>query len=245
LVVECDELERGIVQLECIAIDAMRWGSDNKVEFEVSKTEALVFSRRRKVLQRARNAVFRVGEQTFAINQGATKWLGFWLDPKVSFRTHFENRTASAKGALQRVASLSSSNSGLSVNLMRRVVVAAVTSVVLYGSGIWWRGQQDRLRKLQLLLGSQARAITGLLKSTPLAFLQQEPCLPCVQDLLGHRQTRYAVRALNTDGRHPTHQLLPANSHLGELYRLECAMGQPSSIGWTRPEKTLDCLEAD
>lgn len=73
LVVEYDELERGIVQLECIATDAMRWGSDNKVEFQVSKTEVLVFSRRRKVLQRARNAVVRVGERTFAINQGATK----------------------------------------------------------------------------------------------------------------------------------------------------------------------------
>jgi hypothetical protein len=131
LVVECDELERGTMQLEYIATDAMRWGSDNKVEFEVSKTEVLVFSRRRKVLQK----------QTFKINQGATKWLGFWLDPKLSFKTHFEKRMASAKGALQRVASLSSSNGGLSVSLMRRVVVAAVTSVALYGAEVWWRGQ--------------------------------------------------------------------------------------------------------
>jgi hypothetical protein len=141
LVVECDELGRGTMQLECIATDAMRWGSDNKVEFEVSKTEVLVFGRRRKVLQKARNAVVRVGEQTFKINQGATKWLGLWLDPKLSFKTHFEKRMASAKGALQRVASLSSSNGGLSVSLMRRVVVAAVTSVALYGAEVWWRGQ--------------------------------------------------------------------------------------------------------
>jgi hypothetical protein len=31
----------------------------------------------------------------------ATKWLGFWLDPKLLFKTHFENRMASAKSALQ------------------------------------------------------------------------------------------------------------------------------------------------
>lgn len=145
---------------------------------------------------------------------------------------------ASAKGAPQRLASFNSSNCGLSVNLMRRVVVAAVTSAAPYGSEIWWRGQQHRLRKLQLLLNSQTRAITGLLKSTPLAFLQQESCLPRAQDLLDHRQTRYAVRALNVVGHHPTHQLLPANFRLGELYRHEGALGQPSSIGWTRPEKT-------
>jgi hypothetical protein len=168
LVVSCEGLEQGTEQREQIARDARRWGSDNKVEFEVSKTEVLIFSRRRKVLQAAKKTVISIGEQTFAINQEATKWLGFWLDSKLTFKTHFENRMASAKGALQRVASLSRGNGGLSINLMRRVVIAAVTSVALYGSEIWCRGQQDRLKKLQLLLKSKARAIAGLLKSTPL-----------------------------------------------------------------------------
>jgi hypothetical protein len=91
LVVECDELEEGTTQLESIARDTMEWGSDNKVEFEVSKTEVLLFSRRRKVLQAATSVVVRIGEQSFAIKQDATKWLGFWLDSKLSFKTHFEN----------------------------------------------------------------------------------------------------------------------------------------------------------
>ena len=216
----------------------MQWGSDNKVEFEVSKTEVLLFSRRRKVLRTAGEVVVSIGEQAFAIKQEATKWLGFWLDQKLLFKTHFENRTASAKGALQRVASLSNSNGGLSVSLMRRVVVAAVTSVALYGSEIWWRGQRDRVDKLQLLLNRQARAITGLLRSTPLAFLRDQACLPHARDLLDQRQTRYAIRALGADGDHPTHQLLPAGFRMGELYGYEETTVQPSSIGWTRPEKT-------
>ena len=145
LVVECSELGKWAGQLERIARDAMRWGSDNKVEFEVSKIEVLVFSRRRKVLRAAKDAVIRIGEQTFTIKQGATKWLGFWLDPKLSFKTHFENRMASAKGALHRVASLGRSNGGLSINLMRRVVVAAVTSVALYGSEIWPAGSTEEI----------------------------------------------------------------------------------------------------
>ena len=60
----------------------------------------LVFSRRRKVLQAADQVVVRIGEQSFGIKHEATKWLGFWLDSKLSFKTHFENRIASAKGAL-------------------------------------------------------------------------------------------------------------------------------------------------
>jgi hypothetical protein len=89
-----------------------------------------------------------------------------------------------------------------------------------------------------VLLNSQARAITGLLRSTPVVFLQRQACLPFARDLLNHRQTRYAVRALSANGDHPTHQLLPTNFRLGELYGYESATAQPSSIGWSRPEKT-------
>lgn len=47
LVVESGELEQGTRQLDCVAGDAIRWGSDNKVDSEVGKTEALVYTRRR------------------------------------------------------------------------------------------------------------------------------------------------------------------------------------------------------
>lgn len=99
-------------------------------------------------------------------------------------------------------------------------------------------GPESRLRRMQLLLNSQARTITGLLRSTPREFLQTASCLPNAQDLVDHRQTKVAMRALNADGDHPTHQLLPTNFRFGELHRHEGATGQPSSIRWTRPEKT-------
>ena len=78
LVVECDELEEGAEHLERIAEDTMQWGSDNKVEFEVSKTEVLVFSRRRKTLQEAKAVSIRIGQQTLAIKQEATRWPGWF-----------------------------------------------------------------------------------------------------------------------------------------------------------------------
>lgn len=135
LVIDCNDLGQGTRQLERVAADATRWGSDNQIEFEVGKTEVLVFSKRRKVLQAARGALIRIGDQTFTIKERATKWLGFWLDSKLTFKTLFGDRMANAKGALQRVACLSRSYGGLSIDLMRRVV-AAVTSVAMYGSEI-------------------------------------------------------------------------------------------------------------
>jgi hypothetical protein len=71
LVIQCDELEKGTRQLEHSAVDAMRWGSDNKVECEVSETKMLVFSRRPKVLLAARDTVVQIAEHTFVIKQRA------------------------------------------------------------------------------------------------------------------------------------------------------------------------------
>jgi hypothetical protein len=88
LVIECDELGESTTRLERIASETMEWGSDNRVEFEVSKTEVSLSIRRRKVLQAATSVVVRTGEQSFAIKQEATKWLGFWLDSKLSSSRH-------------------------------------------------------------------------------------------------------------------------------------------------------------
>ena len=45
--IECDDFEEGTTHQEGIAKDALQWGSDNEVEFEVSKTGGLLFSRQR------------------------------------------------------------------------------------------------------------------------------------------------------------------------------------------------------
>jgi hypothetical protein len=126
LVLRCGDLGDGVRELESVARYAVEWGHDKQVKFEISKTEVLIFSKRRKLLRASKEATVHIGEQEFAIKHGATKWLGFWLDPKLSFKTHFTKRLASAKGALQRIKGLSGSHGGLPMRLMRQVVVAAV-----------------------------------------------------------------------------------------------------------------------
>ena len=226
----CGQLGHGIAELESVARNALGWGRNNKVEFEISKTEVLVFSKRRKVLHASKEAVVRIGEQEFAIKQGATKWLGFWLDPKLSFKIHFIKRLTSAEATLQRITGLSGSHGGLTMRLIRRIVVAAVNSIALYGAEVWWRGQQDRAKRLQLLLNSQARTVTGLLPSTPVSTLLLATCLPRAEELLDYRQRRFAVRALAAPQEHSTHQLLPGNLRMGQLHRHEGTRERLSSV---------------
>ena len=51
-------------------------------------------------LSDAKSVAVRVGQQTSTIKQETTRWLGFWLDPKLALKTPFGNSMASAKGAL-------------------------------------------------------------------------------------------------------------------------------------------------
>jgi hypothetical protein len=46
-------------------------------------------------------------------------------------------------------------------NETRREDPGAVQAVALYGAELWWRGQKDRQRELQLLINQQARGLTG------------------------------------------------------------------------------------
>lgn len=59
LVLHCDDLEEGIKELESTAGYALEWGAANQVEFEVSKTELLAFSKKPKVLRVAEEASIR------------------------------------------------------------------------------------------------------------------------------------------------------------------------------------------
>jgi hypothetical protein len=77
--------------------------------------------------------------------------------------------------------------------------VAAVQAVALYGAELWWRGQKDRQRELQLLINQQARQITGAFRTTPVGPLLKEAGLEPAETTLESTQSRqlgYTIRLL-------------------------------------------------
>jgi hypothetical protein len=87
---------------------------------------------------------------------------------------------------------------------VRKIQVAAVQAVALYGAELWWDGQQDRRENLQLLVNRQARAITGALPSTALGPLIKESGLRSAESLLNNKTRRFGLRLLNTPSRGTT-----------------------------------------
>jgi ribonuclease HI len=68
------------------------------------------------------------------------KYLGTFLDTRLSFEYHVEQMCIKAMGAINSLRPLNSSKRGLSAASSRLLYLTAVLPILLYGSSIWWRG---------------------------------------------------------------------------------------------------------
>ena len=127
-------------------------------------------SRKRDTQKKAKEFSINLASSPITFNKDATRWLGFQLDYRLDFLKHFNKKIAQVKQALHQTRLLVK-RKGLAIGLAKRVQVAAVTSIALYGAEIQQRGQKTRKTQMQTLFNAQARAALGLFKTTPLKYL--------------------------------------------------------------------------
>jgi ribonuclease HI len=191
-------------------------GGEYQTRFDEEKTEAVLFTRKRRQLQKIGSLQVQLPNFTCKFQKEATRWLGFWLNSKLSFKEHFHIRYQRAEKVLRAIAPMAKRN-GLPLNLVRKIQVATVQSVLLYGSELWWEGQRCYQEKVQKLLNKQARAITGLFSTTPIPFLQAAADLPPAKTLLDVRRLRFTLRCLRQPEGHPSRSTLPPSLLYGEF----------------------------
>lgn len=189
------------------------------VQFDAEKTEAALFTRKRgrKLQNQIQKARIIVGNHPATINQEATGWLGIWLDSGLTLKAHYHTRLRKARNAEARIHALCRGQ-GLAPGLVRRIQVAAVQSVALYGAELWWRGQKDRKDGIQLMINRGARKVTGMLKTTPTGPLVWEAGLVPAETLLEAQQLGYTTRLLGLPEDHPTKKILPLSFREGDQH---------------------------
>ncbi len=120
-----------------------------------------------------------------------------------------------AKIAESRIKGLSKTY-GLPPALVRRIQVAAVQSIALFGAEIPWKNQKTYQNEIQKLINRQARSITGMYPSTPIAALMCESGLIPAHIMLDFRQRIYAYRLLSLPESIPTKDILPITLRRGD-----------------------------
>ena len=84
----------------------------------------------------------------------------------LTLNDHTKKTLAKPRKAQNRVRSLMTKK-GLSSEGCKRIQVAVVQAVALYGAELWWHGQRNRAHEVQMLLNEQGRRVTGCFRTTP------------------------------------------------------------------------------
>src|SRR5690606_6017586 len=171
------------------------------------KSEMIHFYRQRNFT--ATNHQIRLPNRTMVVPKACLRWLGVWLDSKLSFKEHVKTKVAAAQQSLALIRQLANTEKGLSAAGIRQLYQTCVVSVVDYGSEVWWKGQTHLANKLQLLQNSATRSILGAFRTSPTTVLDAEAGLLPANLHLNYNQTRLATRILKLPSTHPLVQRLP------------------------------------
>ncbi|EFZ03294.1 Reverse transcriptase [Metarhizium robertsii ARSEF 23] len=216
------------------AITAMEtWGQQEAFSFDPDKTEVMHFSRKR---NSSSPPVSHQGKEIKA--QKAMRWLGVWLDRRLTFNTHIEKWSLKAEKVISQLRFVNNTVRGTSAVAARRAIYAVALPTLFYGLDTWFPGflsesthkgartitkthahkgartiTKTHLSKLQVILNKACHAVLPVWKTTPQVVLWKEAGIPPADIILKQQQARTALRYATLDVAHPVSRRLRQAQH--------------------------------
>jgi hypothetical protein len=110
------------------------------------------------------------------------RWLGFFLDRKLTFKRHVEIRCNRASSMIQALRILGNLAHGLEARHFRQLINACVITKATYGVQLWYGRGSGRsmglVQQLQAVQNKACRLILGVFKTSPLEVCGYLAALP-------------------------------------------------------------------
>ena len=209
-----DTVDESTAMASSAIAEMVRWGAENGVSFDPKKTEVMHFSR-----SKLRTAPAVRHGDVEKHPESALRWLGIWLDSRLSFRVHVEKWAAKAQAVAYHLRGLTNTIHGPLPSAVRSAVRACVEPVLLHGSEAWYPGRtrprwsqpakdmpssnQHLIQRMTKAMNQAMRAILPVWRTTPIAALHRESGIPPVDQLLEARRLRFSARLKSLDEAHP------------------------------------------
>lgn len=148
---------------------------------------------------RLRDTVTRVAPQP------VMRYLGFFLDPQLTFRPHVRHYVNKACSTVHAFRILGNSVRGLRAPQRRSLYISNILPVALYGAQLWWHPGWVKTawiaRELQKVQARAARWITGCFRTTPGGALDLlARLIPIRPQVNSHmRRAAYRIRTLHAN----------------------------------------------
>ena len=132
LAVSSNSIEENCQLLQKLAKDLLIKQDQNCMQFDMEKTELIHFYSKR--FLDLKSELYSIKLNAIRIQpKNLVKWLGIWLDSKLSFKDYVEKKIAQALRTFNQIERLSNTERGLSFQAMRQLYIACISSVADYG----------------------------------------------------------------------------------------------------------------
>jgi hypothetical protein len=130
-----DESSTNSIRLQLALKRLVKAADEVQIQFDADKSEYIHF-------QRGRDPIDIKIILTFTTNEGPKiveirpqeqfKWLGMWLDRKLTFKKHTEMKCAAATRAFHSIYRLNNTSKGLSFQAIRQLYISCVKTIGAY-----------------------------------------------------------------------------------------------------------------
>ena len=172
------------------------WAEENSLQFSPGKSQAIMFTRRRKWSLRPLRLQ---GEEIQVVKE--TRYLGVILDQRLSWRPHCEYRANKARGALAVCRRMIGKTWGLKPGAMKWLYTAVIRPALAYACLVWVPVINTRsiFEPMVRVQRQACLAISSAYKGTPQAALEVLLDIPPL-DLFLHSQACLAAWRLKCCG---------------------------------------------
>jgi hypothetical protein len=128
------------IRLQLVLRRLIRAADEVQIQFDADKLEYIHFHKGRDSIDIGVILTFitNEGSKTVKIRpQEQLKWLGMWLDRKLTFKKHTEMKCAAATRAFHLIYRLSNISKGLSFQAIRQLYISCIEAIGAYGIPCW------------------------------------------------------------------------------------------------------------
>lgn len=216
------DAEQNVLDLEAEGRRSLQWGSTHGAIFNKRKAQLMHFTHRKHA-----NPDVQLGDQTISASS-EVRWLGLWLDPKLTFNAHISRMKQRGKATIAQIQHISHCFWGLSPQETRLLITAILKPRILFGSIAWLttRNKKKVENIFNTLQNAANRLILGAFRSSPTTLLKHDTNTLSFMDLATRAHHFFIYNRLAAPCTHPTRQMIehslstsPAN-HRDSIHQL-------------------------
>lgn len=227
-------VESVTASLQSLADRELAWGKKHGAAFDRQKSQWMLLTHKKPP---PTPPSLSLGDVEL-VPQPLVKWLGVWMDPKLTFTHHVKAQAARGLGTASRLASLARTGWVIPLGLCKRLTTSLVHTRTDYACVVWhkYRGSTTSSAALQKVDNVAHRFSLGAFKTHPTALLLHDTNSLCARDRLDNKSDAALACLLTLPLSNPAGKIAQralSHNHSKHLSTIHQAFKHPDST-WSR-----------